>query len=254
MGFYDLNKEERQKFVNEMEESIKNELNNGEITIILKYASDDDFYIRKNTYLILGRLYYSDDGLKENILKVAENLLHNENENVRQTAVYIWSEIGKKDATQSFKYLEIALNDDNHVVKNAVMGALKQMGQKNPEPTLKFAEKFLHHENPEVRRIVVHGIELRGRTHPEEILPLLEEMQDEKTKRVRDMMIHVIGQISYKKGCLEIVVPALKKWENKELVNDALLEIIDVHKRYKFAAKSVEEAEDYIRENIRIKN
>ncbi|MGZ7160728.1 MAG: HEAT repeat domain-containing protein, partial [Methanobacterium sp.] len=195
MGFYDLNKEERQKLVNKMEESIKNELNNGEITIILKYASDDDFYIRKNAYLILGRLYYNDDGLKENILKVAENLLHNENENVRQTAVYIWSEIGKKDATQSFKYLEIALNDDNHVVKNAVMGALKQMGQKNPEPTLKFAEKFLYHENPEVRRIVAHGIELRGRTHPEEILPLLEEMQGEKNKRVRDMVIHVIGQI-----------------------------------------------------------
>lgn len=250
MGFYDLNKDERKELVNKMEESIKNYLKNDQIPVILKYASDEDFYIRKNTYLILGRLYTSHDELKESILRVGEELLHNDDEHVRQTSVYIWSEIGKYDADKAVEYLEIALNDDSHVVKNAVMGALKQMGQKNPGPTLEFAKKFLHHEDPEVRRIVVHGIELRGRTHPEEILPLLKELQNEENKRVRIMVIHVIGQISYKKGCLKIVIPALKKYENKELVNEALIEIIEVHKRYKFAEKSFEEAEDYINKNI----
>jgi len=251
MGFYDLSKEERQKLVLKMQKLIKNYLESDQYEKILNYASDDDFYIRKNTYLILGRLYGDNKVLNEKILNTAKNLLDDKNENVRQTAVYTFSEIGKNDAANATKYLEIALNDDHHVVKNAIMGALKQMGQKNPVPTLEFAKKFIHSDNPEIRRIIIHGIELRGRTHPQDILPLLEEMQYEKSKRVRDMVIHVIGQISYKKGCLETVISSLKKWKNKELVEDALKEIIDVHKRYKFAAKSPEEAEDYIKqENV----
>lgn len=218
MTFYDLSKEERQKLVVKMESAIKSDLETEESLIILKFASDDDFYIRKNTYLILGRLYFKHEELRGKILKVAENLLQNKNENVRQTSVYIFSEIGKKDSNNALKYLEIALNDENHVVKNAVMGALKQMGLKNPEPTIKFAKEFLHDPDPEIRRIIIHGIELRGRTHPEEILPLLEEMQDEENKRVRKMVIHVIGQISYKKGCLEKTISALKSWKNKNLL------------------------------------
>lgn len=250
MGFYDLSKEERQKLVGEMEKSIKNYLESCEDKKIIYYASDDDFYIRKSTYLILGRIYRGNENLKENIINLAQKLLKNKNENVRQTAVYIFGEIGKNDAENALKYLEIALNDKHHVVKNAVMGALKQMGQKNPKPTLEFAKKFLHNEDPEIRRIVVHGIELRGRTHPQDILPLLEEIQDEENKKVRKMVIHVLGQISYKKGCLETVISSLKKWENKKLVNDALEEIIDVHKRYKFAAKSPQEVEEYIKHEI----
>ncbi len=37
----------------------------------------------------------------------------------------------------------------------------------------------------------------------------------------------------------------------KKLVNDALVEIIDVHKRYKFAANSLEEVRDHINKNIK---
>lgn len=49
-------------------------------------------------------------------------------------------------------------------------------------------------------------------------------------------------QISYKNGCLEKVVSALKTWENRELVEKALKEILEVHKRYaKFSAKSYNE-------------
>lgn len=88
------------------------------------------------------------------------------------------------------------------------------MGQKNPEPTFDFARKHLKDDDPKIRREIVHGIELRGRTHPEDVLPLLEELQDEEVKEVRNMVIHVIGQISYKKGCLEKVVDALNGWRN----------------------------------------
>ena len=45
---------------------------------------------------------------------------------------------------------------------------------------------------------------------PEEILPLLTEVQSDPDKDVRRMVIHVVGLISYKKGCLEKVVLALK--------------------------------------------
>ena len=156
-------------------------------------------------------------------------------------------EIGKKDANSVMKQFERALKDKHQSVRNAVIGALKQMGQKNPKPTFKFAKKHLHDDDPEIRREIIHGIELRGRTHPEEVLPLLEELQDEKVKTVRNMIIHVIGQISYKKGCLEKVVENLKNWTNREIVFDAAEEILMVHKRYKFAVRSPEYAEDYIK-------
>jgi hypothetical protein len=42
-----------------------------------------------------------------------------------------------------------------------------------------------------------------------------------------------LGQIAYKKGCLETVLTTILLWENKQLVADAIAEIIDVHERYK---------------------
>ena len=81
----------------------------------------------------------------------------------------------------------------------------------------------------------------------QDILPLLKELQFDKTARVRNTLVHVIGQIAYKKGCLETVVADLKTWENKELVRDALDEIVDVHERYKnFSVKTQAEAIKYI--------
>jgi HEAT repeat protein len=147
------------------------------------------------------------------------------------------------------KTFEKALKDEHHSVRNAVIGAFKQMGQKNPEPTFDFARKHLKDDDPKIRREIVHGIELRGRTHPEDVLPLLEELQDEEVKEVRNMVIHVIGQISYKKGCLEKVVDALNGWRNMG-VCEAAEEILKVHKRYRFAARSPEYAEDYIKEHL----
>ena len=65
------------------------------------------------------------------------------------------------------------------------------------------------------------------------------------------MVIHVLGQISYKKGCLEKVVLALKGWGDKEMVKSVLKEILSVHKRYeRFSARSHEEALEYIEEQF----
>ena len=110
-----------------------------------------------------------------------------------------------------------------------------------------FSKKYLHHEDKEIRREICHGLELRGRKYPQDILPMLKELQDEKPARVRNMVIHVIGQIAYKKGCLETVAKELLTWENKTLVKEAIDEIIDVHERYKnFSAYTQQEAISYL--------
>ncbi|EKQ54605.1 MAG: hypothetical protein B655_0717 [Methanobacterium sp. Maddingley MBC34] len=250
MGYYDLTKEERQNLVLEMKDEIIKDLESGENTSILLYSSDEDVYIRKNISNILGKTYREQNLFKEEIIHLAVQLLKNDDEKVRQTAVYILGEIGKQDAEPVFDYLEIALEDPHYRVRNTVMSSLKVMGQKNPKPTLIFAKAFIHHPNPEVRKKVIHGIELRGRTHPEDVLPLLEELQDEDNPQVRKMLIHVIGQISYKKGCLEKVTSTLKTWKNRKLVEDTIPYILEVHKNYPFSAMTPEEAKKYLKTNF----
>jgi hypothetical protein len=143
--------------------------------------------------------------------------------------------------------METGLFDAHHSVRNAVIGSMKKAGEKNPKPVLSFAKKYLNHSDKEIRREICHGIELRGRTHPQDILPLLKKLQHDKTARVRNTLVHVLGQIAYKKGCLETVIADLKNWENKELVTDAIEEIIDVHDRYKnFSILTQKEAKEYI--------
>jgi hypothetical protein len=136
------------------------------------------------------------------------------------------------------------MDDDHHKVRNAVMSSLKKMGEKNPKPTLEFAKRFLDHPDPRIRREVIHGVELRVRTHPEDVLPLLIEVQFEQDKKVRDTLIHVLGQISYKEGCLKKVLANLKDWDNWALVQEVLEEIINVHKNYKFSKYSYQEVRE----------
>ncbi|MBA7702772.1 hypothetical protein ES703_111546 [subsurface metagenome] len=246
-GFYDLSKEERNKLVQRIRHEVSSDLSKEKNENIVKYASDEDTYIRKNIYTALGRLYRDEQSLRDKILGVVDEMLREEDEKVRQTAVYTLGEIGKIDAGKIVDQLEKALSDEHHSVRNAVLGSLKQMGAKNPFPTLEFARRLLYHPDPIIRRIIVHGIELRGRTNPEDILPLLAEMQDESDPKVMKIVIHVLSQISYKKGCLYKVISALKSWENKDLVKRVLEEILSVHKRYeKFSELSVEETSDFI--------
>jgi hypothetical protein len=127
---------------------------------------------------------------------------------------------------------------------------VKKMGEKNPKAVLRWAKKYLHHPDKEVRREICHGIELRGRTHPQDVLPLLKELQHDKTARVKNTLVHVLGQIAYKKGCLETVIAELKNWDNDALVAAAYEEIIDVHERYKnFAVLTQAQAKAYIEQH-----
>ncbi len=250
MSFYDLDKEERNKLVEEISKKILSDIEKSANKNILFYFSDEDTYIRKTAYIAIGRIYKTHNKLRKDILNILSELFKSDNEKIRQTVINAAGEIGIIDFLPIEKLMEMGLFDEHHSVRNAVIGSIKKMSEKNPKPSLAFAQRFLHHEDFEIRREICHGIELRGRTHPQDILPLLKELQNDKKARVRNTLIHVIGQIAYKKGCLETVVKDLKGWKNKELVQEALAEIIDVHERYKnFSVFTQAQAIDYIEKN-----
>ena len=251
MSFYNLRKEERIHVVGRINKQVLSDIKSARKKHLLNYFSDEDTYIRKAAYQAIGKVYHTNEKLRKPVIHQLENLLENKNPKVRQTAINSAGEVGMKDWKAIIHLMEKGLFDEHHSVRNAVIGSMKKAGEKNPKPVLAFAKKYLNHPDREIRREICHGIELRGRTHPEDILPLLKKLQYDTTSRVRNTLVHVLGQIAYKKGCLETVITDLKKWENRELVLDAIDEIIDVHGRYKnFAVLTQQEAKDYIEKHF----
>ncbi len=251
MSYYNLSKEMRDKLRKEIEKNIRSDIETGDHGFVLQYSSDDDTYIRKIVYLFLGKLFKDYPDFRRDLIALLRNLLMSGDEKVRQTAVNTLGEIGKYSFDDVPELFEFAFEDKHHSVLNAVTGALKQAGEKNPEAVIGFIKKHLHHTDSVIRAKILHGLELRGRKHPEEILPVLAECRNDPDKTVTKMVIHVIGQISYKEGCLDKVVDSLKDWENSEFVKEAADEIIDVHKRYhKFASLPVEKVRDLLNSKL----
>lgn len=252
MAFYDLDKTSRANLVSLIKDELfiglkKNSLNNA-----LLYFGDEDTYIRKAAYLSIGKLYLEEKDKQPLIVQQLEKLMSHSDFKVRQTLVNAAGEIGKTDFEIVRHFFETALFDEHHSVRNAVIGSVKKMGEKNPLPVLEWSKQYLYHQDKEIRREICHGIELRGRTHPQDILPLLKELQFDKTARVRNTLVHVIGQIAYKKGCLQTVIKELNTWENRALTDAAIEEIIDVHYRYRnFSVLTQQQAIEYIHANYK---
>jgi len=252
MKFYDLSKKDRDSLVFQINKHIEADFEKGTSKQVIHYFSEEDTYIRKTAYQAIGKIYFSRPELRKKILLLFEKLLSSKDELIRQTTINSAGEIGKFYFEDVRDFFDKGIFDHHHKVRNAVIGSLKKMGERNPIPTLTWAKQYLHHHDKEIRREICHGIELRGRKYPQDILPMLKELQFDDTSRVKNTLIHVLGQISYKKGCLATVVDHLKTWKNKELVEKALDEIVDVHRRYhKFSAISQEEAINYIDNNYR---
>ena len=248
MSFYDLSKEERALLVKKIGEEILAEIKIGEENKTLRYFSDEDTYIRKSANLSIGKIYQEQKDLQAKTIDALRLFLKEPDFKIRQTVINAAGEIGKRYFDKVEYFFDTGLFDTHHSVRNAVIGSIKKMGEKNPLPVLNWARKYLHHEDKEIRREICHGIELRGRTHPQDILPMLKELEFDKTTRVKNTLVHVLGQIAYKKDCLETVIADLKTWKNKEVVLKALEEIVDVHERYKdFAVLTQKQAKEYIR-------
>ena len=251
MSFYSLSKSQRVEKVKQIKADILTGIRKNNPKPIIEFFSDEDTYIRKTAYLSIGKIYFVDKAIQKKTIAALNKLIKEEHHYIRQTVINAVGEIGKKDFEIVEDFFDRALFDEHHAVRNAVIGSVKKMGERNPKPVLKWAKKYLHHTDKEIRREICHGIELRGRTHPQDILPLLKELQHDKTARVRNTLVHVLGQISYKKGCLETVIAHLNTWQNKDLVTDAVEEIIDVHDRYKdFAILSQKQALQYIKKHF----
>lgn len=233
-----------------IEEAIKKDLRSGNSKSIRKYASDGDAWTRKNTAIIMGMIYRDYPDFRERITIVLEELFKYKNIKLKQSIIYSLGEIGKNTSIDEGKILgmlEVSLKDKRRSVRKAVIDALKQLGAKNPEHALKFARKFLHNPDPEIRRGIVQIIETTGETTLEDTLLLLAELQNDPDIKVRKTIIRALGQISYKKGCLEKVISALKKWENKKLVKKSLKEILKVNKRNgKISTKLYEEVKEQL--------
>lgn len=251
MSYYELSKPERAALANKIKTELTLDLLSGKQTSFLNYFADEDTYIRKAAYLAIGKIAKEQAQIYPHLLDVLNELFRSKNEKIRQTVINAAGEIGKSDFESIEPFMSTGLFDKHHIVRNAVIGSIKKMGEKNPVPTLNYAKQFLNHPDKEIRREICHGIELRGRTHPQDVLPLLKTLQYDKTARVKNTLVHVIGQIAYKKGCLETVIADLKTWENRELVVLAVEEIIDVHHRYRnFSIKTQAEAIAYIQKNL----
>lgn len=248
MAYYELSKSERAAKAKHIHAGLEKAFLHNDILQIQTSFSDEDTFLRKVAYIATGRIYSQASTQNQRLLLATLLMLFQFDEpKIRQTCINAAGEIGIKQFEAVEELMHKGLRDEHHMVRNAVIGSIKKMGQKNPGPVFAFARLYLHHPDKEIRREICHGIELRGRTHPEDCLPLLKELQFDTTRRVRTTLVHVLGQIAYKKGCLVTVVAALNTWENKELVKDALHEIIDVHQRYKnFSALTQAEATEYI--------
>ncbi|BAO75754.1 HEAT repeat domain-containing protein [Winogradskyella sp. PG-2] len=209
MSFYDLLKRKRNQLVEEINQDIENDLKKHNTENIIKYFAYEDTYIRKTAYLAIGKIFYSQKQLQSEIFLVLKELMKSEDELVRQTVINAAGEIGKFHFDKIQYFMDAGLFDKHHRVRNAVIGSIKKMGERNPLPVLAWAKTYLKHQDKEIRREICHGIELRGRTHPQDILPLLRELEFDETKRVSDTLIHVLGQIAYKRGCLQTVVAHL---------------------------------------------
>ena len=242
-----MSKSERADRVLVIRREIKSALLDKDFTKAHWYYADDDTYIRKSAYLVTGRLFLEESALRQTILGMLTAFFPDTDFKVRQTVINAAGEIGKWNFEDVRLYFDEGLKDTHHSPRNAVIGSVKKMGEVNPGPVRAWASQYLHHPDKEIRREICHGIELRGRKHPEDILPLLQQLQHDRTARVRSTLVHVIGQISYKKNCLEKVLVHLNEWENRPLVDAALEEIIDVHHRYRnFAVLSRPQAIEMI--------
>jgi len=250
MSFYDLDKGQRIALVAKINANLFNDLSGSLDYNFRNYFNDEDTYIRKAAYLETGKIFDQQPSLRPQILLRLKELFAESEFRIRQTVINAAGEIGIINFDSISQLFDSGLIDEHHAVRNAVIGSIKKMGEKNPVPVIGWCSKYINHHDKEIRREICHGLELRGRKYPEEILPLLKSLQNEKTARVRNTLIHVIGQISYKKGCLEKVISEIVTWENKQLVNESIDEILSVHIRYaNFSFYTPDQVLNYIKEN-----
>ena len=142
MPFYSLSKNERSDLVATISNNILHELKGKQLKKTLAYFADEDTYIRKSSYLSLGRIYLANKELQLKIIKALDKLLQEDDPKIRQTVINAAGEIGKKDFEVVQHIFDKGLFDKHHSPRNAVIGSIKKMGEVNPKPVLQWAKKY----------------------------------------------------------------------------------------------------------------
>lgn len=109
------------------------------------------------------------------------------------------------------------------------------------------------HQNELVRQTVVNAAGEIGVFRFEEVSTIFDEALFDEHHKVRNAVIGSLKKMNQKNPWPK-VISALNTWENKELISDAIDEIIDIHseKRYaKFTALTQDEVVSYIPEKLK---
>ena len=135
--FSELPKEAKDKFLEALKLEIERDLAKGSLDNIRKYASDTDEFVRKNTYLILGKYFSTQIQLKDKVYIAVDQLLRDTNSQIRQTAVLAFAEMMKLDPRKTIPLLGKIRPNDLLWLPREVLDLVRRAGQslvgKRPE-------------------------------------------------------------------------------------------------------------------------
>ena len=129
MKFSELPKEAKDKFLEVLKSEIELDLAKGTYDNIRKYASDTDEFVRKNTYLILGKYFSTQIHLKDKVYLTVDQLLRDANAQIRQTAVLAFSEMMKFDPKKTIGLLGKIRPNDLLWLPREVLDLVRRTGQ-----------------------------------------------------------------------------------------------------------------------------
>lgn len=129
MKFSDLPKEARDKFLEVLRLDIERDLTEGTDRSIQRYASSTDEFVRRNTYLILGKLYSTHFDLKDKVYFTVDKLLKDANNQVRETAVMTFGELMRLDPRKAVGLVARLRPSDLLSLPKEVLDQLRKLGK-----------------------------------------------------------------------------------------------------------------------------
>lgn len=130
INFAELPKEARDKFLEVLNAEIELDIARGTVENIQKYASSTDEFVRRNTYLVLGRIYSTHFDLKEKVYIQVDKLLREANSQVRETAVLAFGEIVKLDPRKAVGMIGNLRPSDLLWLPKEVLEQVRKLGGK----------------------------------------------------------------------------------------------------------------------------
>jgi hypothetical protein len=133
----ELPKDARDKFLEVLRADIELDLARGTYDNIRKYASDTDEFVRKNTYIVLGKIYSTHFHLKDKVYFAVDRLVKDTNSQIRHTAVEAVGELMKLDPRKAVNLLVQIPKADLLWLPREAFDLARRMGKKIINP---FAE------------------------------------------------------------------------------------------------------------------